>query len=58
MASRDDGPEVAFGHDGPEVGPEMTESPSTGSGGRQSSVLCPDGPLVYRENLRPHNAVI
>jgi len=37
--------------------PDMTESPSTGSGG-QSSVLCPDGPPVYRENLRPHNAVI
>jgi len=34
----------------------MTESPSTGSG--QSSVLCPDGLLVYREILRPYNAVI
>jgi len=35
----------------------MTESPSTGSGG-QSSVLCPDRLPVYREILRPHNAVI
>jgi len=35
----------------------MTESSSTGSGG-QSSVLCPDGLPVYREILRPHNAVI
>jgi len=32
----------------------MTESPSTGSG---SSVLCPDGLPVYREILRPYNAV-
>ena len=37
--------------------PDMTESPSTGSGG-QFSVLCPDGPPVYRENLHPHKAVI
>ena len=37
--------------------PDMTESPSTGSGG-QSSVLCRDGLPVYREILRPHNAVI
>jgi len=35
--------------------PDMTESPSTGSG--QSSVLCPDGLPVYREILRPYNAV-
>ena len=35
----------------------MTESPSTGSGG-QSSVTCPDGLPVYREILRPYNAVI
>jgi len=35
----------------------MTESPSTGSGG-QSSVLCPDGLPVYREIVRPYNAVI
>ena len=37
--------------------PDMTESPSTGSGG-QSSVLCPDGLPVYREILCPHNTVI
>ena len=37
--------------------PDMTESPSTGSGG-QSSVLCPDGLPVYREILYPHNTVI
>jgi len=37
--------------------PDMTESPSTGSGG-QSSVLYPDGLLVNREILRPYNAVI
>jgi len=36
--------------------PDVTESPSTGSGG-QSSVLCPDGLPVYRAMLRPHNAV-
>jgi len=36
----------------------MTESPSTGSGGGQSSVLCPDGLPVYREILCPHNTVI
>ena len=38
--------------------PDMAESPSTGSGGGQSSVLCPDGLPVYREILRPYNAVI
>jgi len=39
--------------------PDMTESPSTGSGGggKQSSVLCPDGLPVYREILCPHNTV-
>jgi len=37
--------------------PDMVESPSTGSGG-QSSVLCPGGPPVYRENLRLHSVVI
>jgi len=36
--------------------PDMTESPSTSSG--QSSVLCRDGLPVYREILRPYNAVI
>jgi len=37
--------------------PDITESPSTGSGG-QSSVLCPDGLPVYREILCPHNTEI
>jgi len=36
----------------------MTESPSTGSGGGQSSILCPDGLPVYRVILCPHNTVI
>jgi len=37
---------------------DMTESPSTGSGGGQSSVLFPDGLPVYREILCPHNTAI
>jgi len=37
--------------------PDMTESPSTDSGGSLPTI-CPDGPPVYRENLRSHNAVI
>jgi len=37
--------------------PDMTDSPSTGSGG-QSSVLCRNGLPVYREILRPHNTAI
>ena len=37
--------------------PDMTESPNNGSGGGQSSVLCPDGLPVYREILCPHNTV-
>jgi len=38
--------------------PDMTESPSTGSGGGSLPSFCPDGLPVYREILCPHNTVI
>jgi len=54
-ASGDNGTEVASRHDGLEVASGDDGVPEHRLGG-QSSVLCPDGPPVYTEILRPHNA--